>query len=394
MTTNLETPTIPTAEQINQTKQAIDGYIGSLFNHPDRRIGAFPYYKFHEPGEAIRGTIMLFHGFSGKPHQLWRLADYLFNNGFNFYQVTLVGHSLIPPDKYWPQIDLKSEYIDPMRKKVRKDQVLQKFISNITSSDTGVTQELKPFQRVALLSRLLIIEPRLLDMKAAIERDDDPDFDRYYISSHLNYLYDARERLNELAAMPGPIYTAGLSVGGAAALALAADRPDRVKKVVAYAPLLRVYDETKRKYVNLAGPLDIKEFSWEQGLSFPVGCFTAVDRFGSVVSSADSIKVLQNIPTFFVLTENEDAADTKFSEQTYKNMGGETKGHCCYIYPESDLVPHPLADPETVSQGMTNQFWQSLYQETFRFLTTGKVEYSNMSNLDQSTDLPTVPQMQ
>ncbi|NEQ78663.1 MAG: alpha/beta hydrolase, partial [Okeania sp. SIO2C9] len=333
-------------------------------------------------------------GFSGKPHQLWRLADYLFNNGFNFYQVTLVGHSLIPPDKYWPQIDLKSEYIDPMREKLRKDQVLQKFISNIASSDTGVTQELKPFQRVALLSRLLIIEPRLLDMKAAIERDDDPDFERYYISSHLNYLDDARERLNELAAMPGPIYTAGLSVGGATALALAADRPDRVKKVVAYAPLLRVYDETKRKYVNLAGPLDIKEFSWEHGLSFPVGCLTAVDRFGSFVSSPNSIKVLQNIPTFFVLTENEDAADTKFSQQTYKNMGAESKGHCCYIYPESDLVPHPLADPETVSQGMTNQFWQSLYQETFSFLTTGKIEYSNMSNLDQSTDLPTVPQMQ
>ena len=40
---------------------------------------------------------------------------------------------------------------------------------------------------------------------------------------------------------------------------------------------------------------------------------------------------------------------------------------------------------------MTNRFWQSLYQETFRFLTTGEIDDSNMSSLEQNSDLPQVP---
>jgi hypothetical protein len=39
---------------------------------------------------------------------------------------------------------------------------------------------------------------------------------------------------------------------------------------------------------------------------------------------------------------------------------------------------------------MTNRFWQSLYQETFRFLTTGEIDPNNMSNLEQDPDLPQV----
>jgi len=44
-----------------------------------------------------------------------------------------------------------------------------------------------------------------------------------------------------------------------------------------------------------------------------------------------------------------------------------------YLYSASDLVPHPMVDPTTISQNMTNRFWQSMYQETFRFLTTGEI---------------------
>ncbi|WP_448572173.1 hypothetical protein [Trichothermofontia sp.] len=44
-----------------------------------------------------------------------------------------------------------------------------------------------------------------------------------------------------------------------------------------------------------------------------------------------------------------------------------------------------------VSQGMSNRFWQSLYQETLRFLTTGAIDTLNMANLEQAADLPLVP---
>ncbi|HEY9849743.1 MAG TPA: alpha/beta hydrolase [Leptolyngbyaceae cyanobacterium] len=380
----------PTPEEITQTKQKIDAYIQSIDANPDHRAGAYPYYLFHPAGETIYGTALIFHGFSAKPHQMWRLADYLFRNGFNVYQATLAGHAFIPPDKYWPQVDLKPEIAIPLREKVRQDPVLQNFFANLANSSSGFVRP-DFHQNIALVARLLKIEPRLLDIIKAIELNNDPDFDRYFISSHMNYLTDARERLTELDAMPGPVYTIGLSVGGSVALGLAADQPNRVKKVVTYAPLLEIYGEERERYVNLAGPLDISELGWDPELRFPVGCFTAASRFGGFVRTPKNVQTLRSIPTFMVLTENEDAADIKTNQLFFEALGGERRGHQFYLYPAGDMVPHPLVDPTEVSQGMSNRFWQSLYQETYRFLTNGEVDESNMSNLEQNTDLPQVP---
>ncbi|MBL1178587.1 hypothetical protein [Pantanalinema sp. GBBB05] len=68
----------PTVDQVTQTQQAIAAYVQQVDAHPDRRVGAYPYALLHEPGQPIYGTVMMFHGFSAKPHQMWRLADYLF----------------------------------------------------------------------------------------------------------------------------------------------------------------------------------------------------------------------------------------------------------------------------------------------------------------------------
>ncbi|WP_421655818.1 alpha/beta hydrolase [Leptothermofonsia sp. ETS-13] len=381
---------LPTTDQINQAKQSIDAYIRTIDSHPDRREGAYPYYLFHESGNSIRGTVMIFHGFSAKPHQTWRLADYLFRNGFNVYQCGLAGHAYVNPAKNWPQVDLKPEIAVPLKEKVAKDPVLQNFFANMASSSNG-KGHLTPLQQMALVARLVAIEPRLLDIIQAIEYPDDPDFEKYFISSHMEFLYHAEARLNELEAMPGPIYTLGLSVGGTVALGLAAARPERIEKVVAYAPLLKVYGEENRKYINLAGPLDIKETGWDPNLKFPVGCFTAADRFGSsYVMSGQAIRALQDTPIFMVLTENEDAADIKANQEFYEKTGEERQGNRYYFYRAQDLVPHPMVDPTEVSQGMSNRFWQSLYQETFRFLTTGEIDERNMGNLEQNSDLPLV----
>lgn len=388
MTTNADTYITPTAEQIAQTKKAIEKYFLDWCVHPDKREGVCPYYQMHEPGEKIRGTVMTFHGFAGKPKQMEILADYLYRNGFNIYQVPLAGHAFLPPDKYWPQVDLKPEYYNLIREKVNQEPVLQNFFSNRA---IGQFQRISLAQKMALVARLLKLGPHILDMALAIERPNDPDFDRYFISSHMNFLKDAQQRLAELDAMPGPIYTAGLSVGGAVALSLAASRPDRIKKVVAMAPLLEVSNEVNERYINLTGPLDLREMSWENNVNFPIGSLTAANRFGSFVRNEKNRQALAQIPTFLVLTENEDAADVKTNQTFFEQIGGEAKGHRYYLYPASDLVPHPLVDPRQVSQGMTNRFWKSLYQEIFRFLTTGKVDAVNMSNLEEATDVPVVP---
>jgi pimeloyl-ACP methyl ester carboxylesterase len=380
----------PSADQLAQARMAIDAYVRSIDANPDRRDGAYPYYQFHEAGQPIQGTVLLFHGFSAKPHQLWRLADYLFQNGFNVYQASIAGHPLLRPDQNWPQVDLVPEIANPLKAKIQADPVLQTYLGNL-SNNPAMARRPSYLQRLALMKRLVFLEPRLLDIIRAIEAPDDPDFDRYFISSHQQYLSNAQARLAELDSLPDPIYTVGLSVGGAVALGLAASRPNRIQRVVAYAPLLKVISD-RRQYVNLAGPLDISETGWDPNLRFPVGCFTAADRFGSsVVLSPTSVQQLRQVPTFLVLTENEDAADLETNQAFFRQIGGTANGHYSYLYPARDMVPHPMVDPTEVSQGMSNRFWQSLYQETFRFLNTGKVDLSNMGNLEQNPDVPQVP---
>ncbi|NEQ34824.1 MAG: alpha/beta hydrolase [Okeania sp. SIO3I5] len=380
--------TRPTFQDINQCKKKIDAYIDSIDQNPEHRAGAYPYYQFHAPGEPIYGTVLMFHGFSAKPDQMWRLSAYLFENGFNVYQCSLAGHSLINPHKNWPQIDLKSEYRDPLFESMRKDPILSDLLSSLEGKSEGFSIT----QKLGIAARILRLNPLLLaDMIKALLSNNDPDFDKYFVSSHLDYLDNARQRLQELRTMPGEIYTVGLSVGGATALALAQDQPMRIKKVVAYAPLLNPVEEQAKEWqVNLIGVLDIKESGWDPNLKFPVGCFSAVNRFGDFVRSKENYEKLKNTPIFLVLTENEDAADPKTNQQFFDNIGGEAQGNRYFSYDKSDLVPHPMIDPTEVSQGMSNHFWQSLYQETYRFLTTGEVVTGNMDKFEQAQDLPLV----
>ncbi|MEM0979583.1 MAG: alpha/beta hydrolase [Cyanobacteria bacterium P01_H01_bin.58] len=395
MVTQQSPQIIPNQDQVQQTRQRIDAYVQSIASNPDRRDGAFPYCLFHDSDTPIQGTVLMFHGFSARPHQMSRLADYLFRNGFNVYQTTLAGHAFQVPDKYWPQVDLKPEIINPLREKVKADPVLKQFFNNLKSSNYGELKSLSPLQMFGLVARLRRLEPRMADIVAAIERSADPDFDRYYVSSHMNYLHDAQARLDELAAIPGPIYTVGLSVGGAVALALGSVNPDRVKKVVAYAPLLEVYGEARERYVNLAGPLDIQEFGWDE-LRFPLGCFTATNRFGAFVRNRTNRQALQPSPTLIILTENEDAADVKTNQKFSKSLRRSGlfnvfKDHYLYTYPSDALVPHPMVDPEEVSQGMSNLYWKTMYQETFRFLSRTEFNTGQMDQLTEDSALPSVP---
>lgn len=374
----------PTAESLAEATEKIEQHLAEVRSHPDQRPNAHPYYRFHPAGEPIRGTALIFHGFSSKPHQMWRLADYLYNNGFNFYQATIAGHDKLNPAKNWPQIDLRPQYVGPLLEKVQQDPVLMSAM--LQKSDAGASA---PGRQAALLGRLFQVAPEMSEVARAIAHPRQPDFDRYFESSHEAYLTDAKQRLAELSSLPDPIYAIGLSMGGAVALGLAADQPNRIKKVVAYAPLLRIIGEERRRYVQLAGPLDISETGWDPNLRFPVGALTAADYFGSELRMSDSVDKLRQVPIFMVLTENEDAADTTASEQFFADLNNEKNAF--YKYPSAAMVPHPMIDPIEVSQGMSNLFWQSLYQETLRFLTEGTISADNLSTLAQSDELSLVP---
>ncbi len=337
----------------------------------------------------------MFHGFSARPHQMSRLADYLFRNGFNVYQATLAGHAYRIPDRYWPQVDLKPEILIPLREKVSADPVLQDYLASLAATSSAGAVSLSPVQMVGLMARLRQIEPRLSDIVAAIERDNDPNFDRYFVSSHLAYLSDAQARLAELAAMPGPIYTVGLSVGGAVALALGAQNPQRVAKVVAFAPLLEVYGETRERYVNLAGPLDIREVGWDE-LQFPLGCFTAANQFGAFVRNRDNVAALRPKPTLMILTENEDAADIQTNQRFAQSLSRASlfkryDNHYLYTFPSAALVPHPMVDPLEKSQNMSNGYWKPMYQETLRFLVQTEFRSSSLEQMGTVSELPPVP---
>ncbi len=385
---------VPTAEQLGQTRQRIDAYIQTIASSPDRREGAFPYYLFHEANTPVKGTVLMFHGFSAEPHQMARLADYLFGQGFNVYQATLAGHAYRIPDNYWPQVDLKPEILLPLREKVAADPVLQHYLANLAAATDGHAPP-SPVQMAGLVARLRQLEPHLLDIVAAIEGDNNPNFDRYFVSSHLNYLSDAQARLAELDALPGPVYTVGLSVGGAVALALGAQNPQRVTKVVAFAPLLEVHDVNRRRYVNLAGPLDIREVGWDD-LQFPLGCFTGANRFGAFVRSRENVVALRPKPTLIILTENEDAADLQTNQSFARSLERASifrryDNHFCYTFPREALVPHPMVDPLEVSQNMSNDYWKPMYQETLRFLTQTDFRGSSLGQIAEVKDLPPVP---
>lgn len=373
-------------QELTQAQQAIEAHLEKVRSHPDQRPGAHAYYRFHPPGVPIEGTVMIFHGFSMRPHQMSRLADYLFDNGFNFYQITLAGHDQLNPYKNWPQVDLKPAYAKPLLQKVQQDPVLQAALNQKTAAGSVAVG-----QQVALILRLFQVAPEIATFAEAIAQPNHPDFDKYFISSHAAFLQDAQQRLEELSSLPGPIYAVGLSVGGAVALGLAGSAGGRIERVAAYAPLLKIYGENRRRFVQLTGPLDINESGWDPNLRFPVGALTAADYFGGEVCSAANVARLASTPAFITLTENEDAADIGTSEQFFADLGDRTQGNWLHKYPASAMVPHAMVDPVEVSQGMSNLFWQSLYQETLRFLTTGKVNLENLETLDQDDSLPLVP---
>lgn len=230
---------------------------------------------------------------------------------------------------------------------------------------------------------------------SSLDQDEDPNFSAFFNSNHRDYALEGTAQLRLLDSHPGPVHVTGLSVGGSAAIAVAAANPSRIERCIAMAPLLELYEpvpNTKRALVNYIGPLSVApDFAWDPATPFPVSAFTAAGRLGgSLTSSGPYQEVFRSgqVQLFMVLTEDEDAADIPTNKKFFEDCGGREAGHHYFIYPLSYAVPHPLLDPTARSRGLRNAFYKALYQMCYTFFTVG---HADGAFLLQNSEDPTLP---
>jgi hypothetical protein len=82
------------------------------------RFGSEPYLKLHNANEQVKGTVVVFHGFSGMPVQQNPLVDYLYNQGFDVFDASVAGHYRVNapgPEVSFPGSDkLKAAGLSPL----------------------------------------------------------------------------------------------------------------------------------------------------------------------------------------------------------------------------------------------------------------------------------------
>jgi hypothetical protein len=133
-----------TKEHLSLARAEMDKFIEPIQQHPDKREGALPYYLLHKEGEHVYGTVLMFHGFAASTGQMARLAQYLFENGFNVYQPALCGHYYNNPAKYWPKVDLKPKMKEAVQQKLKADPELSAIINSFKTI-TDLTTEMVMF---------------------------------------------------------------------------------------------------------------------------------------------------------------------------------------------------------------------------------------------------------
>lgn len=256
----------------------------------------------------------------------------------------------------------------------------------------------------ALLDRLREKNPdfeRVMSAQAymsALDDDEDANFSQFFASEHRRYATEGSAQLALLDAHPGPVHVTGLSVGGTAALAVAALRPDRVSRCIAMAPLLEIWEpfpNTQRSLVNYVGPLGVApDFAWDPATPFAVAAFTAAGRLGGSLTASRKFQQVfasGRVQLYMILTEDEDAADIPTNKRFFEDCGGRAAGNYLFTYPKSYKVPHPLLDPTARSRGLRNAFYQPLYQTCYSFFAAGYVESALLLRNEVDRGLPIPP---
>lgn len=377
-----------------------------------------PYCLFHAPGKAVYGTVVLFHGFNDRPHQQAKLGSYLFHNGFNVYNVFLSNHFMVQGTDYWPKATYKPEVLATLQRKLAAPAVQDVLRPILPRLQAGTMTA----EDTVALDRVLSPELSTAKLRSAWTDPDGPAWKELMASytppegtslmhsapqaDFMSYVRDARERLADLKDMPGPLFISGLSVGGTVALAAAADEGGkRVRGVVSHAPWLQSIDPKNNTQVMLAGPLDKLigvaggqyPIQWESHkIDFSPASISATLALGAWTAKPENLKTLAHIPTAQVVTEDEDSADNAASGQVNAALASNALVaplHARVTYPRDLHVRHALTDPENYKDGdpagpSWNRYWRTLYQESFRFYTTGTMSQENLLHKNVDGALP------
>jgi len=319
-------------------------------NYRDR-FGSEPYLKLHGANEQVKGTVVVFHGFSGMPVQQNPLVEYLFNQGYDVFDASVAGHYRVNvpgPEVSFPGSDhLKAAGLSP-------------------------------------LTNTFVAWPY-------------PDYGRDPIA---DYTREVETTWDIMKTLRSPFFAAGLSAGAVQALGIAAAHPE-IKRVAAFAPLLDL-EPAKKKQLTTAAQLITASrelpgspkaqwdgwFAWDKSNPFPQGCFWALQKYGQRVARESSRFKSNKQQLFLVTTANEDAADSAATQSFFNAVGGAAAGNVYYSYAAAQKVPHPINALDARSQGMINFYYKTLFQETARFFASGAVKSARLGVQDLNPQLP------
>lgn len=393
---NIPAPSVTVSQaQYDECIRNIDAFIAEKKNsNPPADIRHTPTFMFHKAGTPVRGLVITYHGFGQYPYDHRIIGRYLYDQGFDVLHTILAGHFF--SGSKWPSTKLSKEY--------GGDTVPGVVFQNPELRDLLQASQTDPTRIPVLINRLTQISPDFERVMSAqnymnsLDQDEDPNFAKFFDSNHRDYAIEGTKYVRMCDAYPGPVHVMGLSVGGAAALGVAAMNPERIQRCVTFAPLLELWEQypnTKRSLVNYIGPLGVaKDFAWDPNNPFPVSAFTAAGRFGGSLTSSKKFQNVfksKQVQMFMVLTEDEDAADIPTNKKFFRDCGARTSGHHIFTYPFNYGVPHPLLDPTGSSRGLRNKYYKPLYQQCFQFLTTGHVDTTPMFGERAESRLPNPP---
>jgi hypothetical protein len=328
---------------------------------------------------------------------------------------------MVEGTEFWPKTVYKPELLAVVQAKLARPEnqaILAPVMPRLQSG--ALTPE-----DMQTLDRVLSPELSMDKLKRAWSDPESAEFKELYVASPTGgreslpdaarkadfkaYVRDATARIAELSDMPGPVFVSGLSVGGTVALAAgAADGGRRVRGIVSHAPWLQSIDPKNNQQVMMAGPLDSAigalggqyPLEWDSHhIKFSPASIAATLALGSWTARRDNVMTLARIPTAQVITDAEDSADNTASGKLHAalTMDPRVAGlHTRVNYPTELGVRHAITDPENYRDasdgrpGSWNKYYRTLYQESFRFYTTGTMNQANLARREEDPNLPKV----
>ena len=313
-------------------------------SHYRDKFGSEPYLRLHSATQTVKGTVVVFHGFSGMPIQQNPLVDYLFTQGYDVFDASVAGHY-----------------------KVNVSGRERSFLGSDRLKSGGLTP----------LENTFIAWP----------------YADYGHDPVKEYSAEVETTFEIMKTLRAPFFAAGLSAGATQAIGLAASHPKEFKRVVALAPLLDLEPKKKKQLTSAAALITVGRgiagagewdgwFAWDKSNPFPQGCFWGLQKYGQSLLPRARAFQAEKQQVFLVTTDNEDAADSSQTKRFFDAAGGSAAGHVLYNYRAEQRVPHPINGLDSRSQGMINYYYKTLFQETVRFLDKGTVKTERLGLQD------------